>query len=434
MSKKKILIVGAGITGLSAAWHLQAKGIGCQVLEEQSEAGGLCRSKKISGFCFDYSGHLLHFKNKKNFKAINNLLGCSLAEHRRNASVYSFNRHIPYPFQAHLSYLPRRVMKDCLCGFMKTFGNGKKGNVPAASFLDWVNQTFGSGIARYFFLPYNKKFWTVSPEELTCAWLDGFIPLPKADEIIKGAGGENHHEYGYNARFWYPKAGSIQAVIEALTGSIRNLHVDSGVAEIDIVKKQVQLRSGRELAYDSLVSTIPLPQLFSMLKPSQKQLHAQVKRLRWNSIFNLNLGVIKKDTAGRHWVYFPEKEFCFFRVGFFHNFSFHAAPFEMSSLYAEVSYSPERPFNRKTIIPRIKNDLLKAKILNKKDKIAVEDVNDIVYGYPIYDRSYAFARKALLEFLLKNHIVSCGRYGSWRYMSMEDSFVEGRQVAGLFHS
>jgi protoporphyrinogen oxidase len=273
----------------------------------------------------------------------------------------------------------------------------------------------------------------VAPEELTCAWLDGFIPLPKADEIIKGALGENHREYGYNARFWYPKAGSIHAVIEALTGNIRNLHVNAEITEIDIVKKQVQLHSGRREAYDSLISTVPLPQLFSMIKPQQKQLRASVKRLRWNSIFNLNLGVIKKDTARRHWVYFPEKDFCFFRVGFFHNFSSYAAPFEMSSLYAEVSYSPERPLDRKTIIPRIKSDLIKANILNKKDEIAVEDVNDIVYGYPIYDRCYVSARKELFDFLSKNHIVSCGRYGSWRYMSMEDSFSEGKQVAGLFH-
>ncbi len=62
MAKKNIIILGAGLAGLSAAWHLQKRGIDCQVFEKESEVGGLCRSRQIDGFTFDCAGHLLHFK------------------------------------------------------------------------------------------------------------------------------------------------------------------------------------------------------------------------------------------------------------------------------------------------------------------------------------------------------------------------------------
>ena len=55
-----ILIVGAGLAGLSAAYHL--RGMPYKILEREREVGGLCRSYVKDGFTFDYTGHLLHFR------------------------------------------------------------------------------------------------------------------------------------------------------------------------------------------------------------------------------------------------------------------------------------------------------------------------------------------------------------------------------------
>ena len=48
--------MGAGLAGLSTAWHLQKKGIDCRIFEKEPEVGGLCRSRRFDGFIFDYSG------------------------------------------------------------------------------------------------------------------------------------------------------------------------------------------------------------------------------------------------------------------------------------------------------------------------------------------------------------------------------------------
>lgn len=433
MTKRRIIILGAGLTGLSVAWHLQRKGIECLVFEKESETGGLCRSKQINGFTFDYDGHLLHFKHNYTFNLVKRLLGNNLAEHQRNAFIYSFGRYIRYPFQANLHGLPFSVVKECLLGFLEASKNGHPQNKTDNNFLNWINCTFGKGIAKHFMIPYNSKFWTVTPEELTCEWLNGFIPIPTLNQVVEGTIKESQQQLGYNARFWYPKESGISQLPLAFAAEIKNIYANCPIKEIDLEKKQIKIKSRHREKFDFLISTLPLPELPYIIKGLPKEISGLFKRLKWNSIFNLNLGIEKKDNLKRHWVYFPEKDFSFFRVGFFHNFSSYLTPKNKSSLYIEVAYSKDGPLDKDKIILRIKEDLKKTGLLIKEDEICCQDINDIEYGYPIYDHNYHFTRENILKFLLQNNIFSCGRYGSWRYMSMEDVILQGKKIANRLH-
>lgn len=429
MVKKRILILGAGLAGLSAAWHLQRKGIDCRVFEKEPEVGGLCRSKSISGFTFDYDGHLLHFKHRYTFNLVKGLLKNNLVEHQRSAWIYAFGKYIRYPFQANLYGLPPSIVKECLIGFIQASQNGRHQKKINPAFYDWINHIFGKGIARHFMIPYNTKFWTLPPKELSCEWLDGFIPVPSLSQIIEGTVEESQRQFGYNARFWYPKRGGINQVSLELANRIKNIHTHCKVVEINLVKKYVRMVSGNKERFDYLISTVPLPELPYLIKGLFTELTPAFKKLRWNSIFNLNLGIEKRDSFRRHWIYFPQREICFFRMGFFHNFSSYLAPAGKSSLYTEVAYSENKPIDKENIVLRIREDLKKIGVLNQKDRILAEDINDIKYGYPIYDENYSGVRKRILNFLGENNIIACGRYGSWRYMSMEDVILNGKEVA-----
>ena len=429
MAKKRVVILGAGLAGLSTAWHLQRKGIDCLVLEKESEVGGLCRSKQLDGFTFDYDGHLLHFKQQYTFKLIESLLKDNLIEHRRNAWVYSYGRYIRYPFQANLYGLSSSIIKECLLEFVKASQDSHLKRKKNLTFLDWINCTFGKGIAKHFMVPYNSKFWTVPPQELTCEWLDGFIPVPSLSQIIEGTIEENKRQFGYNAQFWYPRRGGIASLSWALANQIKNIYTNCQIVEINLKRKEIKMASGNKERFDFLISTLPLPEIPYLIKGIPKQIYALFKKLRWNSIFNLNLGIGRKDFDGRHWVYFPQRETCFFRVGFFHNFSPSLTPRDKSSLYVEVAYSPNKSIDKNKVVLHIKKDLRKMDIISQSDRICVEDINDIKYGYPIYDNNYCLARENILKFLNQNYILSCGRYGSWRYMSMEDVILEGRYTS-----
>lgn len=427
--QKKVVVLGGGIAGLSAAWHLQQKGIPCSVFEKEAEVGGLCRSKRVRDFTFDYSGHLLHFKHRYAFDLIRDLLGENLVKHERSAWIYSSGRYTRYPFQANLYGLPPKINRECLEGFIQARTADYAGE--CGNFSQWIERTFGEGIARHFMTPYNAKFWTVPPEDLTCEWLDGMIPVPSLNQVLEGSKHESTQRIGYNAYFWYPRNGGIEQVPQALAKRIRNIQTKSPVARIDPYKKEIIVGSGRVIKFDHLISTLPLPEVSRLIDRMPGSERSAFNKLRWNSIFNLNLGIDpRKGDFGQHWVYFSQKEICFFRVGFFHNFSSNLAPEEKKSLYAEIAYSKTKPFtDKQDVVSRIARDLQEVGMFSHGDRICAKNINDIEYGYPIYDRHYHSAMGTITKFLKKSSIVPCGRYGSWRYMSMEDAIMDGKRVA-----
>lgn len=427
MSKKKIVILGAGLTGLSAAWHLQRKGTACIVFEKENQVGGLCRSKKINGFTFDCDGHLLHFRGRYALDLVQNSLKVNILQHERSAWVYSFGRYIPYPFQANLSALPDRIAVECLRGFIKA--DQCRGPYKNTNFLEWCNNSFGNAIAMYFMLPYNRKFWRVPLGEMTCEWVDSFIPRPTLSQVLEDYFAKKQHRFGYNASFWYPATGGINQLPQAFEKQIRGINKNSPVYLVDLEKKELFIEGRGRESFDILISTLPIPDLASKIRPIPKKVSRSLSKLRWNSIFNLNLGVGGDCHTGKHWIYFPGKEADFFRVGFFHNFAHQASPRGKSSLYAEVSYCNNKKIKHNEMVRKIIRGLKNNGILKKQQEINVLDVNDIKYGYPIYDKNYSEARKRVIDFLLSKDIISCGRYGSWRYMSMEDAILDGQSVA-----
>ncbi|MDP1995164.1 MAG: FAD-dependent oxidoreductase, partial [Ignavibacteria bacterium] len=50
---KKIVVLGAGVSGLTTAWLLQKKGFDVTVLEKNKEAGGAMESVLDDGYMFD---------------------------------------------------------------------------------------------------------------------------------------------------------------------------------------------------------------------------------------------------------------------------------------------------------------------------------------------------------------------------------------------
>jgi protoporphyrinogen oxidase len=429
INEQKIIILGAGLAGLSAAWHLQRRGRETLVFEKEAEPGGLCRSSRVNGFTFDCDGHLLHFRRRESLDLVRHLLGSNLQRHKRSAWVSACRRMIPYPFQANLRRLPAPIVKECLLGMIDA---AKNNHLPAPdNFLIWINRTFGKGIARHFMVPYNTKFWTVPPQRMTCAWLDGFVPVPSLGQAVEGALQDNREEFGYNRWFWYPKKGGIAELPRAMATEIRGLCLGDAVAAIDPRRKEVAAVSGRKEKYDCLISTVPLPELASLIKGLPASTRGLFHQLRWNSIFNLNLGLSGSAGQKAHWVYFPDKEQSFFRAGFYHNFSAFCAPRGKAALYAEVSYSAQRPIDKQGIIPRIKKDLLRCGIIARSSSICAQAINDIKYGYPIYDHNYASARAGISKYLQRHNIIPCGRYGSWRYLSMEGAILDGKAAASV---
>ena len=437
---KPIVILGGGLAGLSTAWHLQEAGCdNYQLIEKEARVGGLVRSEIVDGFTFDFTGHVLHFRDQYVKDLVLKVLGENLNYVERNSWIFSKNVYTRYPFQTNTFGLPKDVVKECIVGFIEAaYGNATKGQTQSdssfandhpneMSFEEWIYKAFGAGIAKHFMIPYNEKLWTVHPRELTCKWMGRFVPQAKLDDILDGALSDQARTIGYNAHFYYPLQGGIEALPRAFASSLVNTHLSREACRIDVREKKITFTDGGQIYYDKLVSTMPLPVLVGMINPVHSHIEKIVRNLRYTSVFNINLGV-DRELSDKHWVYFPEQEYIFYRVGFPSNFSPCNAPSGTTSLYLEIAYSTKKPLDKQKAVQRAKEDLRKAGILSASDKILVEKCFDIRCAYVIYDKNHDQTVNTIQKFLTENDIYSIGRYGSWEYSGMQDAILHGQKV------
>ena len=140
--KGRVVVLGGGLAGLSTLWHLQKAGhTDCHLFEKESRLGGLTRSDFLNGFTFDYTGHLLHFRDESVKKLVADLLGENLHQVVRNSWIFSNGVYTRYPFQTNLFGLPRSVIKECILGFIKASGRSLNGQLsqPCRSSADYTN-------------------------------------------------------------------------------------------------------------------------------------------------------------------------------------------------------------------------------------------------------------------------------------------------------
>jgi protoporphyrinogen oxidase len=429
MTNTDVLILGGGLAGLSTARHLGELGVSCLVAEAKDRAGGTAGSVQTAGFTFDYTGHLLHLHDPYGKKLILSLLGDNVASHERRAFIYSKGAFTKYPFQANTRGLPPGVVTDCVAGFLETVHRPR--SLPKApDFLSWSRATFGEGITRHFMRPYNEKLWRVPLQRLTTEWQGRFVPKPAAAEVVYGAFAEQDKLFGYNASFRYPVRGGIQTLPDALASGLAAgvLRTGAPVEAVDLREKTAQVKGLGEVRYQRLVNTLPLCDFLDLAAPLPAAVRAARAKLRWNTVWNLNLGV-DRLISDKHWVYYPEKRYPFYRVGFSSNFSPHLAPAGHTAIYVEVA----RPGGTRVDVPkleaRILSGLRDAGVLRKGDTLSAKVWMPVKVGYVVYDFARTPAVTAIFKHLAGQGVDSIGRYGGWKYSFMEETILDGKRCA-----
>jgi protoporphyrinogen oxidase len=435
-SEGPVVVLGGGLAGLSAMYHMRQAGLAnCHLFEKERRVGGLTRSEKINGFTFDFTGHLLHFRNDEVKRLVSTLLGDNLHYLNRNSWIFSKDRFTRYPFQTNLYGLPAEVIKECISGFVKAPANRIE-STPASGpngdryqhFADWVMQTLGEGISQHFMTPYNEKLWTVPLDQLTCEWMGRFVPATSLEQILDGALKDQSDTVGYNAQFGYPLKGGIESLPRAFSANLQNLHVEHELTELDPLKQILRFKNGESIRYDRLITSIPLPILIRSIQNPPDSVVRACSRLRAVSVLNLNFG-IDRNPGDKHWIYFPEPRYRFYRVGFSHNFSPFQAPEGKGAIYVEVAYSQWKPLDKASILERVKQDLHSCGILRNDDQILAELLLDMPCAYVLFDKEYRKSVDLIRSYARERGIITIGRYGSWEYSGMEDAILQGRSAA-----
>lgn len=425
----KIVIIGAGLTGLSTAYHLEKQNFyDYRIFEKEASVGGLCRSITDAGFTFDFTGHLLHINDAYFNSFINTLYGIdNFNVINRRSFIYSHNTYTHYPFQINLHGLPTEVIAECIAGYVSRPNQKKE-----PSFYQWVLQNFGKGFGKHFFFPYQKKIFAYDIKRISASWTGRFVPATSLMHIINGAlqYPEQEQGIGYNAQFFYPKKGGIVAWVEQIANHLSNaVALNHCVKKIDARTKSIHFTNGHVEHYEQLITTMPLDRLLNNLQePAHSSCAAAQRHLRCNQVVNFNLGIARPDVSNAHWVYFPEIEYPFYRLGFPHNFSHHSVPDGCSSLYGEFSFlqKPKQWINQ-TLHAAL--DTTKTLLGISNSDIITQQILHIPHAYVTYN----FWRERNLPKLLKQlealNIYSVGRYGAWKYASMQEAVLDGKAVA-----
>ncbi len=433
--RKKIVIIGAGPTGLGAAFRLSEIGHkDFEVFEKNAYPGGLCASfRDEQGFTWDLGGHVI-FSDEAYFNAmLDRALGSTMISHARKAWIRLEDTWVPYPFQRNLRYLPPAIYAEC----SRKPDGALVGE--AENFEDWIHATMGEGIAKYFMLPYNSKVWAYPLQRMGISWLPDRVSPVRSDQgFVAGTTTTGPDEWGANARFRFPRFGGTQAIFTSLAALCAvPVTYNTEVLRVDVRAKTAELTDGRKIRYDILINTAPLDTFMQKMAGIKGPMLEASHKLIHNGVYVVGLGFDGRVPCDKSWVYFPEPDCPFFRITYFSNYSPNNVPVggEFFSLICETAYSPFKKENAETIAQRTKEALVRKGVIQRKDldRIVSTFFFDVEHGYPIptIDRDQALAQiQTGLEAL---GIYSRGRFGAWKYEkgNTDHSLMQGKAAAEL---
>jgi protoporphyrinogen oxidase len=404
----KYLILGSGISGLSFASFCDVDDF--IIVEKESTAGGYCKSIYKDGFVWDYSGHFFHFTdNDIRDYIFENIEGEIVKVKKKTKILYNEN-YIDFPFQKNIHQLDKKDFIDCLYDFYFA-----KNLETKDTFKDLIYSKFGKSICDKFLIPYNEKLYSCDMSKLDSKCMGRFFPDTDFESTLLNFKETNNTSY--NETFIYPKNGAYQ-FIESLLKRIdlKKIMFDMNITSIDIEKKEAHFSDGTTIIYEKLVSTVPLNILLNLLGSTDNV------ELSSNKVLVINMGFDKPIKNDFHWIYFPEKKYNFYRVGFYSNILAQ----KRGSLYVEIGFGQNDEIDIEREIG-ITIDNLK--------KIDIIDEDPVSYHTVVMNPAYCYITrenqeyiKSLFEKLNKHDVYSIGRYGRWTYCSIEDNIKEAKDL------
>ncbi len=381
--------------------------------------GGYCRTVVQDGFVWDYSGHFFHFRNPEIERELVGRIGAERVRRVvKDSRIHYDGRLIDFPFQRNIHQLPTAEFLECLGDLFR------RTELPPQNFQEMLYAKFGRGITDKFLVPYNEKLYATDLKRLDTDAMGRFFPHANAEDIVRGF--SSREASSYNSTFTYPEGGAVE-YISALAEDVDEKRILLGEPLLDIdLKKKTARTAQRTIGFEYLLSSAPFPRLLELCRvPFDRALYSH------NKVLIFNLGFDAKGPRDTHWIYFPQRDLSFYRVGFYDNI-FNTP---RMSLYVEIGYPSDVQLDELAISAvkeRVLSDLRRVDILTEQRLVAEHHVVlDPAYVH-ITQASIAdvASKKALLQ---TRGVYSAGRYGSWTYCSIEDNILEARELADRFN-
>lgn len=431
-----ILILGAGPTGLGAAYHLnKLVHTDWRIFERNTHVGGLSSSfVDDNGFTWDIGGHVLFSHYDYFDRAVEEALGGDYYCHLRECRIRILNGWVPYPFQNNIRHLPPDALQACLDGLRAA----RSKPAHAGNFREWMDAVFGEGVVRYFMEPYNRKVWGVPLESMGREWLGERVSVVDLARVERNIAEQRDDvNWGPNNRFSFPKKGGTGAIFEEIARPFRDrISCGHDLKMVDLEARTVTFTNGRTETYDVLINTTPLDAFIGKCVSVPDVVRESAKELVHNGGLIVGLGFAGQRRDSTCWMYFPEPDAPFYRVTNFFNYSPHNVPNgdtdNYFSLMCETTCSPHKPVDRESIIEETIQGLINTGMISEAERgrIVSRYLIEIPYSYPVPTLGRDRALAVIQPYLESQGVYSRGRFGAWKYEvgNMDHSFMQGVEV------
>ncbi len=443
--KKKILVLGGGPCGLSAAWELSRYGYDVTVIEKEAKVGGLCITNEYKGYRFDLGGHRFISKNKELVENVCRVMGNELLTSNRKSVILLKGKTFDYPLSAKDILLKMDIWTNIRAFTAYVIASVAKVvfRKKDMSFEDWIVNRFGRTLYNLFFGPYTEKLWGISPKLISSDWASQRISLLNLKDVLMRLfkikkGTPRTYAKGY----FYPKKGIGQmfdVISDEISGRGGKIILNAAVSGITVNNGRVEgvsyVQHGvtRTIECDMVISTISLTD-FIRAFPAQltRNIRHHASVLKFRAVRFLNILVDLPDISDNTWMYVSEGKYIMTRIQEPKRRSPFSAPEGKTSVMLEIPCNEnDETWNcpDETLLKRCLADL-KGLGIDIRDKVIDYFTTSVTHGYPVYSLDYSMHRQKLFDFLASyENLITCGRQGTFRYIFMDTAMEMGIAAA-----
>lgn len=416
------VILGAGIAGISAAYHLKQKGENSVIFEKDNDWGGLCGFFEIDGFRFDRFVHFTFAKDEK----IAELFAKSSPLYAHPPVSYNYWRGcwLKHPAQNNLAPLPIEEKVKIIDSFVN---RPRKDVAEISDYAEWLRVQYGDYFAENFPFAYTRKYWGVEAKQLETKWVGNRLHVSPLPEVLRGAFAEQQENFYYTKFMNYPKKGGFRSIMNECRKGL-DIRLNKKAVRIDTAAKQVEFADGTVENYDNLISSLPLPEIIKMISDVPENVQNAAKQLRWTCGYQVSLGFNRPDVAKYLWFYIYDEDVLPARVYSPNLKSPDNAPDGCSSLQAEIFFANGVKVVNKNIILQKTVEKLKEICQFNDSDVVVKDIRFEPYANIIFTPEIYESRKVVREWLKAQGIKTIGRFGEWDYLWSHQAFESGMKV------
>lgn len=446
MSKKeKIIILGAGIGGLSAGYFLAKTGkYEVTLLEKENFTGGLCGSFQYGGFTLDYGAHKIYSVIPGVLDSIREIMADRLLELPKKNRLFLRGHLVDYPLRLGnlASVLGVRMFLKIGIGYGLELIRGMVRGKKAVSYEDYMIQRFGRPAYELVFEPLADKVWG-DPASLHLEMARARVPASGGMDVILKLLGLKKDTLDTNAEFfYYPRCGfgdfpkTLQNDIEKMGGCvIINADVREILREGEKITaiKAVVDGSIKDFQADYLVSSIPLSTLGRLIFGTKPQeVLRSISNLQFRHLILVYIFVKQPLVLDDHWIFFPEKDFIFSRIFEQKQMNPELGPEFETAICCDFTCTEESwkwTATDDLLVEKTVEGLVAGGFIQQED-VSGSLVKRVQNFYPRYDLDYVEKLTQINSYLKKvENLLITGRIGMYNYNNSDHCIDMGKFIS-----